>query len=116
MAKLAYVMMGLVLATSLPATAVLAEDARAMKVDFSDLDLRSDAGVERLDDRLRRAISRVCGDLPRGGYVEAWDAKRCKAATLADVTPRRDAVILLARTGKPTQFARLEVKRVAAAD
>jgi len=116
MTKLAYVMMGLALATSLPTTAVLAKDVPVMKVEFGDLDLRSDAGVETLDDRLRRAISRICGGVPRGGYTEALATQRCKAETLADITPRRDAVIQLARAGKPSQVARLEVKAVSTAN
>jgi len=110
MAKLSYLMTGLVLATGLPATNALAGDIPTIRVEFADLDLRSDAGVERLDDRLRRAIGRICGDVPRGGYVEALAARHCKAATLADVTPQRDAVILLARSGKGPRVARLEVK------
>lgn len=110
MAKFALLLSGLALAASLPATAVLAEEVPTAKVEFGDLDLRSDAGVEVLDRRLKGTISRMCGDRPGGGWIVALAAKRCVAATLADITPQRDAVIRLARSGKPPQVARLEVK------
>jgi UrcA family protein len=50
---------GLVLATS-PIAAPSAAPARE-RVRFSDLDLRTDAGIEALYARLRRASNEVCG-------------------------------------------------------
>lgn len=110
MNKFTCLLTGFALATSLPATAILANETPTTRVEFGDLDLRTDSGVETLDGRLRRAISRVCGDLPRGGYVEALAAKRCKAETHADITPQRDAVVRLARNGQAIKVARLDVK------
>ncbi|WP_338242156.1 UrcA family protein [Aurantiacibacter hainanensis] len=103
-----FVLAGLALAASLPAAPAVAQTSPSQTVDFTDLDLRTDAGVGTFDRRLRRAINRVCGP-PLGGYLEAINARRCRAETLAEVTPRRDAIIRLARAGQAIQVARLEV-------
>lgn len=110
MSRIAFVLAGLALATGVPATAAAAEDLPAAKVYFSDLNLRTDAGVKTLDDRLRRAITRLCGGAPRGGHLENVRSRRCRDMTLADVTPARDDAVRLARTEGAVRVTRLELK------
>jgi UrcA family protein len=110
MTKITYFIGGLVIMATVPAIAANPGDVPTVKVYFNDLDLRTDAGVNTFDGRLRRAISRICGGPPRGGHMEMLKSSKCRAETLADVTPQRDAVIRLARSGTTTQVAGLAVK------
>ena len=110
MTRIAYLLAGLTLATGVPATAPAAEELPAAKVYFSDLNLRTDVGVKTLDDRLRRAITRVCGGPPRGGHLENVKSRRCRDMTLADVTPARDNAVRLARMDGAVRVTRLELK------
>ncbi|MXO86444.1 UrcA family protein [Altererythrobacter aurantiacus] len=77
---------------------VSAQEAASEDVYFVDLDLRSDTGVKSLDARIKKAVRRVCGGVPRGGFYEwRWNV-HCKKETLASVIPLRDAAILKARS------------------
>lgn len=82
-------------ASSVPTTA---QEAPSEAVYYLDLDLRSDAGVRSLDNRIRKAVRKVCGGVPRGGYFEWMLYADCRTATLASVIPARDAVVQKART------------------
>ena len=110
MIKLAQLMAGVALAAGLPATTVTASDPPNVKVYFADLNLKTDAGVKALDNRLRRAIKSVCGGSPRGGHLENLYSKRCREQTLADVTPARESAIRLARTEGAVLVTQLELK------
>ncbi|WP_162925140.1 UrcA family protein [Aurantiacibacter odishensis] len=75
-----------------------AQEAASEQVHYFDLDLRSDAGVVALDNRIRKAVRKVCAGFSRAGYFEWMIQNDCKFATLASVMPLRDAAIERART------------------
>ncbi|WP_390549011.1 UrcA family protein [Qipengyuania sp. MTN3-11] len=74
-----------------------ARETPSEDVRYLDLDLRTDAGVKSLDNRIEKAVRKVCGGVSGGGYFEWMFYNDCKAATLASVTPVRNAVIERAR-------------------
>lgn len=104
---------GFALATALASTSVGAEDVPTKKVYFNDLDLSTDAGVRIFDNRIRHAIIRICGGRPGAGHIAALTTRRCRAATLADITPARDRTVRLARSGAKMEIVRLELRAVA---
>lgn len=69
-------------------------------VSYSDLNLRSEAGVKELDRRLANAIRSVCGEPHVSGIL--WYrplTERCVKATSAEVAVLRDRAI--ARNSSP---------------
>ena len=101
---------GFAIAFGLSFGPALSQDTKSVSVHYGDLDLRSDAGVDTLNGRLRNAIRIVCGGWPAGGTLEWTRYVNCKTEARGRVQPLRDAVILAARENRaPTNVATLAV-------
>jgi UrcA family protein len=104
-------MLGLVTAISIGATAgwtqpsviELPDGTRSMKVSYSDLNLRSDSGVEILNRRVRHAANIVCGvsrGTPLGEYQRS---RKCYRKSVSRATHAVKVAVARVRGG--TQFA-----------
>lgn len=88
------------LISAVPAAAGTVEQVSS-EVRYGDLDLKSEAGVAQLKQRIRTAARKVCG-----GQVELRDirarqaADRCLAAALAGAAPKIELAVANARTGQ----------------
>ena len=79
------------LAVSLAASAQAQE--QSVRVGYGDLDLASDAGVARFDQRIDVAIEQVCGDrMGQQALSAAMAIRKCSRDTRADVAPREVAI------------------------
>ena len=67
---------------------------------FDDLDLRSDPDVERLDKRLRGAVTRVCGWVLVPSIGATREVRECREDAWTLVEPQRSLAI--ARVREPT--------------
>jgi UrcA family protein len=66
----------------------------AVHVAYHDLDLRSPAGVKRLDRRLQRAIAEVCPDFRMTDLTRQRVVEKCRAEKWTDIADQRAAVLL----------------------
>ena len=87
--------------------AALASPAQAQEqsvtVSYGDLDLTSDTGVARFDNRIDAAVGQVCGD--RIGPMPLSTARavrKCSRDTMADVANPREIAIERARGRQPS--------------
>jgi UrcA family protein len=74
-------------------------------VRYSDLDLASDRGKQRLETRIKAAVRLVCSDLSNSNAtkIEREHNKACKAKALASA--RRDAETAIAQYENGTRIA-----------
>ncbi|MBV9549938.1 MAG: UrcA family protein [Alphaproteobacteria bacterium] len=94
----AKVMFAAVAATFL-SSAAHAADARSITVTAADLNLASDAGRERLTERVRGAVNEVCLVSDWGAGIDAQRAmESCRQKTLASVTPQVEAMVQAAQS------------------
>ncbi len=104
-------------AATLPlSTAVVAQahdEPISVEVSYADLNLLNDEGVKRLDQRLKSAVTTVCGGSPWANMVMRVPIRRCQKETTANVAPVRDEVVEAARSGRrgTVDIAKLIVKR-----
>ena len=75
----------------------------SVAVGYRDLDLTSDAGVARLDRRIRGAVEKVCGD-PREEwhYSAVRVVLKCGRETWSDVASQRQSAIDRANGKQPS--------------
>lgn len=90
--KLFHIALSLLVLTPVPAFAQ--EAASSVVVSYSDLNLRSEAGVKAFDHRLANAVRVVCG-AHDGSAVLAFRfaAQRCVKEKSAELTALRDRAI-----------------------
>jgi UrcA family protein len=62
------------------------------EVRYDDLELPSPHGLRTLDQRIRLAAQRVCGDASDADVAGKREARRCKAEVLEQASGRRDAL------------------------
>lgn len=74
-------------------------------VRTADLDLSSDRGVSKLDRRIRTAAELACGTASDFDLRGKNKARRCRAETIASVSPQREAAIASVQSGSPTRLA-----------
>jgi UrcA family protein len=92
-----------------PTLALAAEGVATERVAYSDLNLASDAGVEQLYARLRKAAVDVCGS-PGIRELKAYvAANACAARTLADAVEQVHSAKLSARHQLGSASARVAV-------
>ena len=90
--KLFHIALSLLALTPVPAFAQ--EVTSSIVVSYSDLNLRSEAGVKALDRRLANAIRLVCGEQDGSAVFEfRLAAQRCVRERSAEVTTLRDRAI-----------------------
>lgn len=87
------------------AAPAFAQAPRAKIVKTGDLDLSTDAGVERLNSRLRRASVAVCGVSTARDLNEIARAKTCRAESLARANGAAERLVMNARSGQRQAMA-----------
>ncbi len=84
------------------AAAAQAQEA-SVPVGYADLDLTSEAGVARFDNRIDAAIRTVCNDFPEQRTLPtALAVRKCKRDVRADVERPRQMAIARARGQIPS--------------
>ena len=68
-------------------------------VSYADLNLRSDAGVQRLERRLGAAVRNVCGTPSAADPLGRARVQECREATAAAAAAQRDRAVSAARRG-----------------
>jgi UrcA family protein len=93
------------LTATIPSAASAGEEAVKTKVFYGDLNLATEAGVEALDQRLDRAVRRLCGSTRSllGGVPPA--TVRCREIARASITPQRRIAIARATGERGGTFA-----------
>ncbi len=71
-----------------------------VNVDYSDLDLSSDAGVATLGVRVRSAIKRACPEMTRDLRQQAV-ARKCRTAAAARANEATEIAVASARADSP---------------
>jgi len=90
--KLIHIALSLLALTPIPTFAQ--EVTSSIVVSYSDLNLRSEAGVKVLDHRLANAIRSVCGEHNGSAVIEfRFAAQRCVKEKSAEVTALRNRAI-----------------------
>jgi UrcA family protein len=92
------------------AFAATSTEVPALRVNYSELDLSKDAGVERLYARLRHAAAQVCGNADNRDLVALRRQEACVRASLDRAVEQVHSARLSARhKGTPTgqQYASL---------
>lgn len=95
---------GLVL-TSAPA---LASD-RSVEVRYDDLDLSSDNGASTLQQRVKRAVQKVCGRADIRNITEMQDMQRCRNE--ASARSSRDVALAMESARNGERLASLTVEK-----
>ena len=82
----------------------LASDARAAQPDtgsavvrYSDLDLKTDAGVATLQHRVAEAADRICGPADSHALADINVAAACRAKVVNAYSAKLDSVVAMAR-------------------
>jgi UrcA family protein len=74
-------------------------------VSYADLDLSTDAGVRKLDRRIRSAVEEACGPISSADPAGKNEVRECRAETLASARAQRDIVIAAANATSQVQLA-----------
>ena len=91
--KLFHIALSLLALTTVPTFAQ--EVTSSVVVSYSDLNLRSEAGVKVLDRRLANAIRSVCGEHGGSAVLEfRFAAQRCVKEKIAEVPVLRERAIV----------------------
>ena len=83
-----------------PAMAEVEGEYRTTTVSYADLDLASEAGVARLNSRIKFAARQVCG-IANLDLRAAPEISRCREAAIEHATRATVTVIAAARRGEP---------------
>lgn len=97
-ARAAFVLMAIA-ANGVPSFAFAGEAVRTERVQYADLDLKTEAGVATLDRRLSLAIRRVCYTPNSRSTWEMAEESHCRKIARDEAQPQRDLAINAARTG-----------------
>ncbi|MDB5663034.1 MAG: UrcA family protein [Sphingomonas bacterium] len=101
----------LVAGAALAAAPAVAADfgaARTMDVRHGDLDLTSDQGAARLNQRIAVAARAVCGSFHPADLAAKGKALACRNETIARAAPQVELAIAEARGGR--QYARNDAR------
>lgn len=79
--------------TIVPAFASVDRVPVSRDVRFNDLDLASVDGRDQLDQRIRTAARRACGDMDARNLAQNADIRRCRHEALAFATKGRDVAV-----------------------
>lgn len=86
-----------------PALAGVTGHVRTAIVSYADLDLTTEAGVDTLNGRIRRAAADVCGAPMPMSLLDFADMKACRAEAVASA--RRAAVTVIAAANSDDRLA-----------
>jgi len=103
------------LTVSLCSAALMLSPAQAQEsyaiVDYSDLNLNQESGIERLDERIRTAVRKVCRpDLSDYDRLKAMATKQCRRETLDAAMAMRDNILSNKASAKVERFASFVIK------
>jgi UrcA family protein len=70
-----------------------AQDGRSRSVSYSDLNLSTPAGIQRLDGRVRRTVEAMCGQSHSTDLTAQAGIRRCRAEAWADYAAQRPVLI-----------------------
>ncbi len=90
-------------AVSVTTPAFAAGDTQSRTISYADLDLKSDAGVARLNQRVRVALGEVCGDAGTRDLAARAHALACRRTAMETVRPNVELAVANARSD--TQLA-----------
>ena len=98
------------LAATFTAVPAVAQESVALSggtivVRTADLDLSTDRGISKLDRRISAAARLACGTPSDFDVRGKNKARRCRAETIASVSPQREAAIASVQSGSPTRLA-----------
>lgn len=85
-------MVALTAAVAVPGTALHAGNTKSATISYADLNLASETGREVLDQRIERAIDKVCGLTTRNIAMDA-SVRQCQRTTRADAHKSRDLAV-----------------------
>lgn len=91
------------------ATAPAFAAERSVEVRFADLDLTTENGASALQQRVKRAVTRVCGRADVRDLVEMQDVKRCRSD--ASARSARDIALALEGVRNGERLASLTVEK-----
>jgi len=97
-------------AVAAPAAAAQAEEA-SVTIDFADLDLATDQGAARLDRRIRKAASDVCGPMASRSVVEVQSIQRCRNGAISGAKGEVRTLIAAAKQSGVQIAGRVNVRR-----
>lgn len=106
MASSKLILLSLSVASTLMATAPAIAGEKSRVVRYSDLDLSSPAGRDRLQLRIKNAVKQVCGSAPAFTSKEREDLKNCETTAYRNASPQSARVIA----------AYMDKKRIAMSD
>ena len=109
LAAVAFAGMGL----AIEARAAQPETGSAV-VRYSDLDLKTDAGVATLQHRVAGAAERICGPADSHALADADVAGACRAKVVKDYSAKLDSVVAMARGTTRTAMTSNEMPAVRA--
>lgn len=91
--------------TTVPALAA----ERSVEVAYGDLDLTTDAGASTLQQRVKRAVTKVCGTADVRNISEVQDVKRCRSE--ASARSSRDIALALESARSGERLASLTIEK-----
>jgi UrcA family protein len=75
-------------------------DQKSREVRFADLDLTKDADVAALEQRVKRATRRVCGNAESRALNDMLDMMACRETAMTSARSSMNLAIAAARTGE----------------
>lgn len=94
----------LVALSLIPGAASAQSEDVAVRIEYRDLNLASKAGLARLDHRIAKTVLALCPNDRAGNLSASLVARRCRAATIAQIEPQRQR-ILAGGLAQPTRIA-----------
>lgn len=91
------------------ATAPAFAAERSVEVRYGDLDLTTDSGASALQQRVKRAVVRVCGRPDVRNLAEMQDMERCRKD--ANIRSTRDIALALESARSGQRLASLTVEK-----
>lgn len=104
-AAIAFTAMALAAASPGPVQAQDQDDVRTEAVQYIDLNLTDGAGIEQLNRRLHRAVTRLCKARDANTASEASQLRACRLAAWAGIEPTRAFVIARAKGTAGSELA-----------
>jgi UrcA family protein len=100
-----YLIVAMLAAIALPQTASAEPVTHRVVVQHKDLDLRADAGVKTLENRVRRAVIEACGSAPVYDQRGKQDVRKCRASMYRQASAKIARLIARASEARPVRTA-----------
>lgn len=100
-----YLILAMLATMALPQAASAEPVTHRVVVQHKDLDLRTDAGANTLEHRVRRAVAAACGSAPVYDTQGKQDVLKCRRETLGQAKAKAARLIAQATEAKPLRTA-----------